>query len=369
MKKRLLQRLAMLLLAFTLIPQAAWAATLYGDGSADNPFLLYYPEDINTCAERANSGRWKGATIYIKLVRDIDMAGVDFQPIGNDKYPLEVNFDGGYHAIKNLNINYSSDNQGLFGVVEYSKIYNLILTGTMTSSTSGLTNIGSVVGKAKKSVYINRVQSSVNIIINGVAQKHIGGIVGHIEGGVSSTNPGPNVCTYSGVINAGTSTDCIGGIVGFVHAESNAQIFNCYSIGSLYSSGSGPTMGGILGYNNNEQTRFSGVHHCFSRAGLHYTGSNAHVGGIAGRLRNNAKTTVTNFCLTDSCGGKAYNTDGPSIPASNLTCTLAECKSGYITYTLNPESFFTTWQQKLGRDDYPVLWFNNNYTDNQITVH
>lgn len=365
MKKNLRQRLAMLLLAFTLIPQAAWA-TMSGTGTKDDPFLVYYPEDLTTFAEKTNSGRWKGTCVYIKLFRDIDMANVDFQPIGNDKYPLEVNFDGDYHAIKNLNINYSSDNQGFFGVVEFATIKNFTISGTMTSSTSGLTNIGSVVGKAKKGVNINDVQSSVNIIINGVAQKHIGGIVGHIEGGLVYPEAGPYACTYSGVINAGTSTDCIGGIVGFVHAESNAEISNCYSIGSLYSSGSGPTMGGILGYNNNEQTRFSGVHHCFSRAGLHYTGSNAHVGGIVGRLRNNAKTTVTNFCLTDSCGGKAYNTDGPSIPASNLTCTLTECKSGYITYTLNPESFFARWQQKIGHDDYPVLWFNNNYTDNHL---
>ncbi|MBQ0121131.1 MAG: hypothetical protein KBT13_08460, partial [Bacteroidales bacterium] len=257
MKKRL-QRLAMLLLAFTLIPQAAWA-TMPGTGTKDDPFLVYHPEDLTTFAEKVNSGRWKGTCVYIKLFRDIDMAGVDFQPIGNDKYPLEVNFDGDYHAIKNLNINYSSDNQGFFGVVEFATIKNFTISGTMTSSTSGLTNIGSVVGKAKKGVNINDVQSSVNIIINGVAQKHIGGIVGHIEGGLVYPEAGPYACTYSGVINAGTSTDCIGGIAGFVHAESNAQISYCYSIGSLYSSGSGPTMGGILGYNNNEQTRFSGV--------------------------------------------------------------------------------------------------------------
>lgn len=141
----------MLLLAVMLMPQAAWA-TMSGTGTKDDPFLVYYPEDLTTFAEKANSGRWKGTCVYIKLLRDIDMANVDFQPIGNDKYPLEVNFDGDYHAIKNLNINYSSDNQGFFGVVEFATIKNFTISGTMTSSTSGLTNIGSVVGKAKKAL-------------------------------------------------------------------------------------------------------------------------------------------------------------------------------------------------------------------------
>ena len=356
--KKLRQRLAMLLLAFTLIPQAAWA--LKGSGTLSDPYLVEYGQDLNTISALYRDGKVDGQYLYIELVADVYCNYLT--PIGTLAHPFCGYFDGRGHTINLITHETVRSHTGLlFGYVTGSvlnEIKNFTINGTLISSTDGLTNMGGLIGTLDVGRLFN-ITCNVDIDIQGVTQHHIGGIVGHAESHVTIA-----ACTYNGVINAGKTTDCVGGIVGFVHAQSDASINHCCSNGSIYSTGSGPTLGGILGYNNNENNKFGGVTGCFSRMGLHYKGSNAHVGGIAGRLRANAKTTVNNFCLTDSCGGKPTNTDGPSIPASNKTCTFDECQSGYVTYTLHTtnEPVYAsavidplTWVQKLGSDTYPRL--------------
>ena len=354
MKKRL-QRLAMLLLAVMLMPQAAWPV-LNGEGTEAKPFLVDESSDMYEIYNMVKwRDEWKDKYMYVEITKDVYLSNI-YSPIGDTDRPFNGYVKGNYHTITYSKTTepYTRSNWGLFGVTDNARIENLYIAGSISSSTDGLSNIGSLVGLAKNTL-ISNVISFVNITINGVAQSHVGGIVGSFDGGsVAKRYDAEIVCAgYRGVINAGKSTDCVGGIVGFVHAYSHSSIENCYSYGSIYSTGSSPTLGGILGYNNNEHKNFIGVQRCFSSMGMHYTGNNTHVGGIVGRLRNSAGGTINNFCLGDSCGNKGYNTDGPSIPASNLTCTIDQCRSGYITYTLNKEGETLPWVQKLGTEDFP----------------
>ena len=89
MKKRLLQRLAMLLLAFTLIPHAAWALT--GKGTETNPYCVEYGSDLFTIRREIHEGKWKDG-VHIKLVNDIVVGNWD--PMGNDTYPFTGKLEG-----------------------------------------------------------------------------------------------------------------------------------------------------------------------------------------------------------------------------------------------------------------------------------
>ncbi|WP_407405380.1 dockerin type I repeat-containing protein [Sodaliphilus sp.] len=363
MKQKLLLRITALLVAVMLMPQAAWA--LKGSGTYNSPYLLEFGQDLDFISALYRDGKVDGQYIYIRVVADLYVNHIT--PIGNEAHPFFGSFYGNGYTINFIDseINYKYSHSGiLFGYVkgisgsgeELCSICNFTVNGKISSSTAGLTNIGGVIGTAINT-FINRITCNVDIDVKGVAQHHIGGIVGHFEGYAPI-----QACTYNGVINAGTTTDCVGGIAGFVHAQSDAYIDHCCSSGSIYSTGSEPTLGGILGYNNNENNKFKGLAGCFSSMGLHYAGKNTHVCGVAGRLRANASKTENNFCLTDSCGGKPCNTDGPSIPSSNKTCTHAECQSGYITYTLANAPYIYdilsnayNWVQELGSETYPRL--------------
>lgn len=353
MKQNLLLRFATLMLVSMLIPQAAWA--LSGEGTKDDPYIVTKGADLDVIRAEIEAGKWTSETskqVYVSLANDIVLTS-SFQPIGTKNHPFSGYFFGNFHTISGLNLNYTASNQGLFGCTYAAEISDFILKGSMTSTKSGLSAIGSVVGYADITKIV-KVKSYVNITIKNVAQSHIGGIVGHMSSGQRSRVLVQN-SSYHGVIDAGKSTDCIGGIAGFAHAEATGSISYCLTDGSIYSSASGPTIGGILGYNNNETDIFGVCDNCFSRAGLHHAGSNVHVGGIVGRLRAYGDRLQRNVCLGDSCANKGYNTDGPSIPESNYVCTFDECKSGAICYKLVPT--YSYYYQKLGTHDYPQLNF------------
>lgn len=372
-RSKLLLRLKALLIAVMLLPQAAWAVT--GSGTREDPFIVEKGSDIDDLYNLFKNvdlyhaythGQQPGPEIHI--VKDIVLTS-SFQPFGTTTYPFCGAIEGEGHTISGLNLNYTTSNQGFIAVAKDASIYNLKLKGQMTSSKSGLTNIGTVIGLAKQSARLSHVQSEVNITINGVAQSHIGGLIGHMDKDGGFFNAVVE-STYHGVINAGKSTDCIGGIVGFAHAESTGYISRCISDGSIYSTGSGPYMGGILGYLNNETNIFDGPIDCFSRMGLHHNGSGAYVGGIAGRLRAYVSRVINNICLADSCNNHPYNTDGShKVPESNVTCTPEEARSGKVAWMLHPSNedypVFFYFLQKLGTDDCPRGRFYE--TDDEVS--
>ncbi len=353
MEKRIYLRIAAMFIATFLFPTLSWA--IDGSGTQKDPYLVETGGQLDQIRLEIAQNKFPNG-VFIKLINDIWLTD-SFIPLGDAKIPFSGTFNGNLHTINRLNLNYKTSNQGLFGVVETCTIKDFTLNGTMTSSESNVSNIGTVVGLAKSNIIISNIYSNVNININGVAQHHIGGIVGSFEPGTKISSEIYS-CQYAGVIKAGNSTDCIGGIVGYVDNNTNtdAKIMYCNSIGSIYTNGKDPYIGGIMGYINDENKSFGGIIRCFSRCGLHYAGSNKFVGGIAGRVRSSATRTKYNACLTDSCGGKAFTTASETnakFDDSNIVVTYAQCKSGYVTYYLNEN---TEWQQKLNTDNYPVKW-------------
>lgn len=285
----------MLITAVAIIASCPKAWALSGKGTDADPYLIYTAADMFTFADIVNgtNGKTRNTEACAKLMADIPNLG-EWTPIGNNSGHFKGTFDGQQHVIDGMTItNYTKVNQGLFGYIDNATVKSFYLSGTMTSDTkiTGGDNdcSGTVVGYAIGKSYIYDIISTVNVTLT-KAQKHIGGIVGQINDSTQVVR-----CEYGGTLDAGPTTDCIGGVVGFMHASSSAEIARCSCNGHLKSSGSGPTMGGILGYvNNDRQSAHQSINVCLSMARFDFVGNDQYVNGVIGRARGTSGNSYIN---------------------------------------------------------------------------
>ena len=162
-----------------------------GNGTQTNPYLITTPEHLIYLSSKINSGKLNDGA-YFALGADIDMAGVEFTPIGNGDNRFSSNFDGRGFTISNLspkllyddygnNANYSC---GFFGIVGNAEIKNVCLENvniTYTYESNYFTEIGILAG----CVYPTRECKITDCIVNGNINVStdvliVGGIIGDI---------------------------------------------------------------------------------------------------------------------------------------------------------------------------------------------
>ena len=194
------------------------------------------------------SGDWKeGAPRdgnYV-LLNDIDMAGVEgFQPIAsNKKRGYLGTFDGQYHAIRNLKIEYLEKYVGLFGYVgnenEQAYIKNLAV---LDCDIIGKQNVGGIAGVCYGTVLNCIVTGTVEVDQNASNAHTAGGIAGKVKEG-----EGPIIGHVENCY-----TDCtmiapydVGGIAGI--QDGGGYIGKCYAAGTVEASQGGHSGGGIVG--------------------------------------------------------------------------------------------------------------------------
>ena len=207
-------------------------------------------------ATGTGAGSWEEEDFTLQC--DINLQGVDFEPIGSVSVgPFNKTFDGRGHTISGLVINKPADNAiGLFGFINtISTIRNLTVVGNVTG------------------------------------QNAVGGITGLNDGTITG-------CTFRGTVTA--SGDDVGGIAAF----NNGLIAGCRVTHSTLTSSS--RTGGIAGYNN---TNASGIIACLADdVTLETTfAGQVHLGGIAGY--NMAPLTA---CVSASITLTAPNVTDPT---------------------------------------------------------
>ena len=236
MKKRLLSLALAFVLAFSLLPTAAWAA---GTGAVDNPIEISSEAELQKFRTRVNKGE---KTLCAKLTADIQLTENNWTPFapgdGDIRNAFGGTFDGNGHTISGL-----SGSNGLFGFVNGATIKNLKVEGTISGSTTG---IGGIVGITQGLVRIENCVFSGKISANYTDTRKsngIGGIVGRVNNGTLKISNCMNIgdvqatgiCDQNGVIR-------VGGVLG-LSAKSGTIIESCYSSGTI----SGNTCGGITG--------------------------------------------------------------------------------------------------------------------------
>lgn len=204
-------------------------------GSRDNPLMVSSLEEFRSFATAINSKTtYKtvdfsdgGLGKFIVLTADIEMG--PWTAIGSKSSPFKGNFDGAFHKLTNINVNATTQNQGLFGYINDGAVLENISLNSGT--VVGIDNVGGILGYAKNATIRNctngaSVQGS---LVN------IGGVAGYMyKAGLVS-------CVNSGDVTA-ASAYSVGGVVGYM--EENSTVEYCMNSGNLWGMES---VGGLVG--------------------------------------------------------------------------------------------------------------------------
>ena len=172
----------------------------------------------------------------LSLERDIDLAGVNWIPIGQ-RNNFAGTFNGNNHAITGLSVVVATGYAGLFGNLT-GTVQNLQVEGSVTAS-GNVRAAGGIVGYSAGGTVQNCL-SKVNISAPQV-NCPVGGVVGE-----SSNKPNDNTAssTVNLCWNEGTVTGGSGSVGGIVGTNSGGTVTNCANFGTVTGSS---TAGGISG--------------------------------------------------------------------------------------------------------------------------
>ncbi|MEG2336381.1 MAG: PKD-like domain-containing protein, partial [Bacteroidales bacterium] len=193
-----------------------------------NTVYIYSPGELASLAQQTNVYKKTYSQVQVKLMRDLDMGGVQdsmgvwdraasakWIPIASDSLAhFHGEFDGNNKQIKNLYVNVLQDNAGLFGALgRWAFVKNLAITSGFIR---GENNVGSIAGILYSNANIAEVFSMASIE---ATQTHAGGLVGVNYGSIENAY---NV----GLVQA---TEYVGGIAG----ENRGSIANTYNVGQV----------------------------------------------------------------------------------------------------------------------------------------
>ncbi|MBQ8086217.1 MAG: InlB B-repeat-containing protein [Lachnospiraceae bacterium] len=258
--RKILSALLTLVMIIGLVPGmslTAKAATLSGNGTENDPYLITSADDWNTLAASVNEGN-DYSEKYLKLTNDITvskMIGSNSHPSSSNKQSFSGTFDGGGNTLK-LNIN----DKNTHGAAPFS--------ATKDATIKNLKVKGSVVG--------------------GI---HSAGLVGVPNGTLTVEN-----CTVSAAVSGDTHH---GGFVG--HAfNATVKLKSCIFDGSL----KGGTLGGMIGWSGQSASERPtiNINNClFSGT---YTDASA-FNPVGYTATDDDSATITDFYTTKAASGTA----------------------------------------------------------------
>ena len=317
------------------------------DGDGDGYYEIRNAGDLVSFANKVNAGETE---INGALLNSVDLSGYPLVPIGTAAHPFAGNFDGQIFAITGIDCEATSDNFGVFGVVDGGTVKSLKLEGEIRLP-GDYAYIGSAVGRAKGGAVIEKILSNVNLTGEGKS-RHIGGITGSSEklGGTLAVTK----CLYGGHIDLPNVDDAVGGIIGY--ANDNVTLSYCGFTGSVTAN---TKTGGILGYVNNKS--FGGLTNCY--------GAGQASGALAGFLRNCGENLRHNaYDASQSAFGGGYEASitlglANASSVSNWTTgqaafllnrkTVIKTSGDKVTETVEEHTDDGVWRQTLGTDAYP----------------
>ena len=307
---------AIIICLFSFPAQAQYSG---GNGTVENPYLIYTAEQMNAIGAEPND--WDR---HFKLMADIDLSaytGEDFNIIGYFKGV----FDGNGHTIANFTFTLEEDaeNVGIFGYANRAHIKDLIVNEPNIVVAEGR-YVGALAGS-----FYNGVVTRCSVEGGRISGKqYVGGLIGSNSSSITEcsssttvfadTESGGLVGTNSGDISFCHSTSSvegrtwIGGLVGR-NLFSVAAISQCYS--SSIVSGGG-AIGGLVGYNDDGQ-----IDLCYS---LGTVSGQRTVGGLCG---NNDGSVSSCYSAADVTG-TSENTGG--LIGYNYGSVTACKATGYV---------------------------------------
>lgn len=233
-------------------------ATSYasGTGTEADPYIIETVGQLKYMEKMTQEDKYFYNGKFFKLDNDLTING-EWTPIGTNDKPFRGTFDGNGHTIYgNLKFTDVATNGavGLFGHAgNNAVIKNLTNRATITSTSDTNGNFtGAIVGRAVNNLTMQNC-SNYGVVKGGTS--FVGGLIGKVDLTTKNQNyttiieachnEGNVTCTY-----AGEKTSSVGGIVGVVNGNVNAdpvlEVKGCYNrnvilssdkTGGLYSAG------------------------------------------------------------------------------------------------------------------------------------
>jgi len=287
-----------------------------------------------------------------QLTSDIDLELYEnWTPIGTNDNPFAGSFYGENYTVSNLNINATTDNQGLFGVVEGSSsricnISKLNVEGTIISSNC---NVGGIAGNATYTKFDSCVNKASVESTSSVTNVCVAGIVGYIS------NVEIEHCYNSGNIKA---NGAVAGIVGFESGSTISYPTFEYCINTGIITG-GSYYGGIIGYTG----KILSVGYCANYGTIISTSDND-TGCLIGGCSSSNKPLVTECLIVGkietsgkyyavSCNASVTNSIYDSTVLSDVTQNSSGGETGMATGELKSGT-------KLEKFEYGNWYYSEN---------
>lgn len=280
-----------------------------GEGSADNPYLIYDLDDMKRLSEATNQGGMTFDGDHFRVMNDIDMQDDDFPPFSlSEAKPFLATFDGQGFTLNRLSMNNHTNQRqfaGLFGYIGNTGVVKNLVIGS--DSQIGLyLNGGTIAAYLDGAIENCRVR--VPEILSSAGSGTFGGIVGTVAptGRVSD-------CYVGAVFNLNGATNYVAGIA----KDNYGLIEGCQFAGNINGT-SANYLGGIVSQN------FGTIDNCLSSGII--TG-NQYVGGIAARsfvsggyypqISNSLSTAIVSFNANVDLTG-AVTGDNSSTTYTNV---------------------------------------------------
>lgn len=227
-----------------------------GTGTEADPYIIETVGQLKYMEKMTQEDKYSYNGKFFKLDNDLTING-EWTPIGTSTKPFRDTFDGNGHTIYgNLKFTDVATNGavGLFGHAgNNAVIKNLTNRATITSTSDTNGNFtGAIVGRAVNNLTMQNC-SNYGVVKGGTS--FVGGLIGKVDLTTKNQNyttiieachnEGNVTCTY-----AGEKTSSVGGIVGVVNGNVNAdpvlEVKGCYNrnvilssdkTGGLYSAG------------------------------------------------------------------------------------------------------------------------------------
>lgn len=289
----------------------------YGNGTSASPYLIKSCAELAFLRNSVNSGTTYSGK-YFQLVRNLDMNGNYWIPIGTTTYHFQGTFDGAGYVIKNAKIaiaalTTSIDSYGFFGSVgggtTKAEIRNVMfdsinieinVNGTTATTTAQKGyHVGIVAGTLYKNsnIYNNSITNSVIVCKNTLTLADntfrlvVGGIAGFVG---NSMTEGRNGITISESDPGSAARYSIKGCFADVELDIEAKCANDASAGQY-------AVGGIVGIITGQPVW---PEYCMYNSSIV---SNGFAGPIFGYLKNTTTYTSTSNYATLWQGNDAGN--------------------------------------------------------------
>ncbi len=314
-----------------------------GSGTKSDPYKISSADTMKALSESVAAGETY-ADKYISLSKDIDLAGIDWTPIGDSKNLFAGIFNGKGHTVSNLTIGSESSPAnstaaGLFGyVTAAARLSNVTVSGAkIYTKTSALSYAGALAAYAKVdnsvaqgTVFNNcHADGVISVDTGGSAVAMVGGLAGFTNAKMTMASCGADVDVK---VSTGTNNANAGGLVGF--ESTGGLLMNCYSLGDVTvdSSNVNSNAGGLIGganglhYNNYTSAKVT-ASQAIKKAGALTGVSNT--GSILSHCYYDQESTATavgdnkGVTGTDGTAGKTAaeiaSADFQALLSSNLT--------------------------------------------------